>query len=132
MKKQKKNKEIVFPDVPPPILPEDERSLAESLGMAKGVDLSSREQINQLNRLIRQDNMDGHLHIVLTVAVYAIGFILIICVCCVIAGYALPDKYNPFDKDSLDRLKEFLLTGGFGAIIGEAGRRVFGKDLRSE
>ncbi|OWV90215.1 hypothetical protein ATY78_17190 [Rhizobium sp. R635] len=112
---------IEFPGSGPPEIPEDAKSLGEAMGLASGLDLSSREQLNKINRLVREDGMDTHVSRVVVCALWIIALAALIMFLVLVAHKVKPDLW--LTDDQLNSLQSFLFSGGLGAGITGLGKK---------
>lgn len=106
---------INLPTTPPPELPEDEKSLGEALGMAKGVDLSSREQLNKFNELLRKDGVEWHINIVKVTGIWTVGLSAMAMFVTIAVHKIYPGIW--LSTDQLSDLQNFLFSGSVGALV---------------
>lgn len=113
---------IEIPGSPPPELPEDTKSLGEAVGMDQGVDLSSREAVNKLNRLLRMDGVQTHTHRVIVCGLWVVAIAAAI-MFVVIVGHKV-GAFWWMSPEKVADLQSFLFSGVLGATITGFGKRM--------
>lgn len=98
-------------------------AIAEAAAVAGGLDLSSRAELNRLNKLLRLDAMDGHVHRILVIGLYAFAACVALMFGSLVMSLAFP-SWAPLTESQFDTLRDFLFSGGVGAAIATAARRV--------
>jgi hypothetical protein len=117
---------IAFPGAKPPEIPEDAKSLGEAMGMATGVDLASREQLNKFNKLLREDGVEKHVNRVIIFGIWAVSIAALAMFGVIVAHKIKPDIW--LTTAQLTDLQSFLFSGGVGAAITAAGKRIIKPD----
>jgi hypothetical protein len=115
-----------LPAGPPPELPEDANSLGEAIGLAAGIDLSNREQLNRLNQLIRDDGVQGHIHKVLVCGVYVVAVCAGLMFVVLVMHYICPSYF--LSAQAADDLQTFLFSGTVGGIVTKGAGSISRKD----
>lgn len=108
-------------------LEEGEDAIAEAAAVATGLDLSDRQTMNRLNKLLRRDEMDGHLHRILVGGVYFVAICAAVMFGSLAWGMAFP-AFSFLTPDQVTALQGFLFSGGVGAAFTVAARKVAGSD----
>jgi hypothetical protein len=109
-------------------LEEGAAAIAEAAAVAGGLDLSSRASLNKINKLLRRDKMDGHLHFILVIGVYFVGLCAAGVFGCVVWNMSVPVANRFLDATQLATLQQFLFSGALGAGVSAAARRIAGDD----
>ena len=104
-----------LPKSPPPELPEDARSIGEAMGFASGLDLSSRQQMNRLNELTREDGVQLHVHRVKICGVYVAAAAAMLMFGALVAHYVFPE--HVLTADQAEDLQKFLFSGAIGGLV---------------
>lgn len=115
----------VIPKPTPSELEEGEDAIAEAAAVAGGLDLSSRSDLNKLNKLLRQDQMDEHIHRILVWGLYIVAALGLGMFASLAVSMALP-AYAPLTDDQIAKLQGFLFSGALGAGISAAAKKVSG------
>lgn len=101
----------------------DEKATAEAAALASGIDLSSREQLNKFNRLLRDDGIEGHLSKVIVFGIWVVALSALVMFLTIVAHKLRPDLW--LDNEQIADLQSFLLSGGLGAALTAGGKRIF-------
>jgi hypothetical protein len=112
-----------IPSAPQDTANGDEKATAEASALASGVDLSSREQVNKFNRLLRDDGVDGHLNKIVVCGVWIVALAALAMFLAVVAHKLKPGFW--LDDDQISDLQSFLFSGGIGAALASGGKRIF-------
>ena len=94
--------------------------------MAGGVDLSSRQQLNEFNRLIRADRVDTHLHRVSVCSVWVIAVAAFLMFGVLVLHLVLPTRMRFLDADEYVNHSAPIL-GFLGGVLIKGTDRFFGK-----
>jgi hypothetical protein len=117
------NGTLHLPTTPPPELAEDEKSLSEAMGLATGVDLSSREAMNRFNELLHKDRVNTHLHRCAVTGIYVISIAAAAMFIVVVAHHLRPGIW--LTPPEVASLQGFLFSGGMGAVLAAFSKAVF-------
>ena len=120
--------------LPPPGVTEIEEgaaALAEAAAVAGGLDLSSRADLNKLNKLLRQDAIDGHLHRILVIGLYVVALCAALMFGSLVWSMAFP-AYAMLDADQSVALQKFLFSGAVGSAVTVVARKVGGSDASAD
>lgn len=99
-------------------------AIAEAAAVAGGLDLSSRADLNKLNGLLRRDAMDGHLHRMLVIGLYFVGFCIAGLFGSLVWNMAASESYRFLDTAQVAALQSFLFSGAMGSAVTAAARKV--------
>lgn len=105
-------------------LDEGAAAIAEAAAVASGLDLSSRKDLNRLNKLLRRDEMDGHVHRILVIGLYVAGLCIAGMFVSLVWNMAAPEARRFLTADQLSALQGFLFSGAMGSAITAAARKV--------
>lgn len=105
-------------------LEEGVAAIAEAAAVAGGLDLSSRSDLNKINKLLRLDAMDGHVHRILVIGLYFVG----ICIAGLFGSLAwnmgASEGYRFLEPPQMAVLQGFLFSGAMGSAVTAAARKV--------
>ena len=108
-------------------LVEGQDAIAEAAAVASGLDLSDRTELNKINKLLRRDKMDGHLHRLLVIGLYVFGVSIALMFVSLVCNMAAPQAYRFLDADEITSLQQFLFSGALGSAMTAAAKKVAGK-----
>jgi hypothetical protein len=116
----------------PPPTPEEAgegtKALEEASALAVGADLSSREALNKVNELFREDKRDTHLYLVTVIGLWIIGVVFFLLFAVLAVHKVLPHQYRFLDTDDIKSLTEFLFSGFLGALVTKGGESLVKKN----
>lgn len=101
------------PIAPAPKVASSRNAENEAIAMAKGLNLNDKKTANKLNQLGRTDQLEGHLHIAIVLAIYFIGALLAAAI--LILFLHMTSLKVWMTPEDVDRLSDFLFTGSVGA-----------------
>lgn len=112
-----------IPKPTPVELEEGSEAIAEAAAVAGGLDLSSRSDLNKINRLLRQDQMDGHIHRILVIGLYIVAALVLAMFASLAISMSFP-AYAPLTSAQVAALQSFLFSGALGAGVTAAAKKV--------
>jgi len=119
--------------LPPPTESElvpDSSAAFEQTSIALGVDLEHQKAKNDLNKLLREDNLEVHVHLIMKVFLW-VSFLMSLAAVVIFAYHALtPKRLHFLEPDQVDNIKSILFSGGMGAAISFVAQR-FSKESQS-
>jgi hypothetical protein len=119
--------DLILPQPTPSEAGEGKKALEEAAAMAVGADLSSREELNKINTLFREDRRDFHLYHVTVLGLWAIGAVFIALFVVLAIHKVLPHQYRFLDTDDIKSLTEFLFSGFLGGVVTKGGESLIKK-----
>lgn len=87
----------------------------EAIAMAKGLDLESSKTATKLKKLSRSDALDGHLHKLITCALYFVFILVGLSVLFIFIH--MTNICSWMQPDQVDELTELITTGAVGGAI---------------
>lgn len=114
-----------------PMLPEptagelniDSPAAFEQTAFALGVDLEHQRAQNDLNKLLREDNLEVHIHRIMKAFLW-VAFLITLAGLVVFSWHELtPLKIHFLEADQVDDIKSILFSGGMGAAISFVAQR---------
>jgi hypothetical protein len=115
-----------IPDLPPPTpgeLTVDSSAAFEEITLALGVNLEDQRAKNDLNKLLREDNLELHVHRIMKVFLW-VAFGLSLSGIVIFGYHELTPKWLHFlEPDQVDDIKSILFSGGMGAAISFVAQR---------
>jgi hypothetical protein len=123
---QPKGLELRLPEQTPSEASEGQAAVAEAAAMATGADLSSRQQLYEINKLFRKDKADTHVHRILVCGVWVFAIGVFVLFGCLILNYVLPDSYRFLTDEDTRRITELLFSGFLGGLLTKGGDKLFG------
>ena len=121
-----------LPRPTPAELAEGADAIAEAAAVAGGLDLSSRTDLNKINKLSRRDKMDGHVHFILVAGLYFVGLCAALVFGCLVWNMAVSEPYRFLDAAQVASLQQFLFSGAIGSGVTAAARKVSGASDESD
>lgn len=105
------------PGPTPDQVEEGEAALIEGMGLAKGVDLSSRGALRKMRQEDREDAMSTHLHRVYVLALYLVGAAIIAMVLALMWNMAAPENLRFLKPEEVKNLQSLLFSGAIGSAV---------------
>jgi hypothetical protein len=112
-----------LPQPTPTEAAEGTQALGEASAIAAGIDLSDREALNKFNQLLRSDRADGHIHKLVVCGMYFVGLMAAILLGAIVLNDVMPADRRWLSDAELKEIYQFLFSGGFGGVLGFAGKR---------
>lgn len=101
----------------------DSSAAFEQTAIALGVDLEHQRAKNDLNKLLRDDNLELHVHRIMKLFLW-VAFLMGLAGVVTFAYHELTPKWLHFlDPDQVDEIKSILFSGGMGAAISFVAQR---------
>jgi hypothetical protein len=102
----------------------DSPAAFEQTALALGVDLEHQRAKNDLNKLLREDNLEVHVHRIMKVFLW-VAFLLSLSGIVIFAYHEMTPKWLHFlEPDQVDDIKSILFSGGMGAAISFVAQRL--------
>lgn len=111
---------------------EGTKALEEAAALAVGADLSSREALNKVNALFREDRRDTHLYHVTICGLWVVGGAFFVLFVILAAHMVLPRPYRFLDADDMKSLTQFLFSGFLGGLVTKGGETLIKKKTQIE
>lgn len=118
---------IVLPQPTPDEAGEGKKAIEEATAIAVGADLSSREELNKVNELFREDKRSTHLYRATVCVLWVVAVAFVVSFIVLALHKILPDKYRFLSGDEIKALTEFLFTGFLGGVVTKGGEAFLGK-----
>jgi hypothetical protein len=111
---------VVIPDLPQPTARElspDSPAAFEQASIALGVDIENQKAQNGLNKLLRNDDLELHIHRVLKVFLWTVCLITLGGILTFSYHTLTPEKIHFLKPNQVEAIKSILFSGGMGAAI---------------
>jgi hypothetical protein len=108
---------IVLPPPTPQELTPNDQARGEESALDNKIDLSSREDLNKFNSLLRDDSLNSHFHIVSVFLIYFMAILVALMLSVIVEHKVCPEKWRYLSSDDMKNLYEFLFTGTFGGVF---------------
>jgi hypothetical protein len=121
---------VVIPDLPVPSASElspDSPAAFEQASIALGVDIENQKAQNDLNKLLRSDDLEFHIHRVLKVFLWTVCLITLGGIITFSYHTLTPVKLHFLEPDQVEDIKSILFSGGMGAAISFIAQRYMSK-----
>ena len=93
----------------------DSSAAFEQVSLELGVDLEHQKAKNDLNKLLRQDNLELHIHLIMKVFLW-VAFMMSLSGIVIFAYHELTPPWVHFlEADQVEDIKSILFSGGMGA-----------------
>ena len=108
-------------------LGEGSQALTEAVAFATGTDLSSRQETNEINRLIRGDKAEQHVHRILIVGAWVVAIGVFGCFAVIVWHKTMPESWRFLKETQIKEIYEFLFTGLLGGLLTKGGERLISR-----
>ena len=101
----------------------DSPAAFEQAAIALGVDLEHQKAKNDLNKLLRSDNLELHVHRIMKIFLW-VAFLMSLAGVVTFGYHELtPVRMHFLEPDQVDEIKSLLFSGGMGAAISFVAQR---------
>lgn len=107
-----------------------EKAERENQALALGLALDEKRTERKLNKLDRQDRVDGALHWLIIIAIYFVGFLIALMLFAMVFSMLFPGCW--LAPDQINSMKDFLFTGGVGAGLATLARSRLGLEREND
>ena len=116
------DEEFEIPEQSAPEASNDDQAESEAAALAFGLDLNSKDTERKINRITRQDKVDGLAFYILRAFMITAAVIVISSFLVLFWHFLAPEKYLYLSEERVSRLKELLLSGSIGAALASIGK----------
>lgn len=114
---QPKGEDLRLPNPTPAEASEGQDALTEAAAFASGTDLSNRKQLIDLNRLIRGDRVETHVHRIVVTGAWVVAIGVFASLIMLFYHKLTPESWRFLTKDQVNEIYQFLFTGTLGGLI---------------